>query len=240
MRGCRDAQLLELPGGKTGSLQEGAGLGIEYAVALAVFPTGADDADGGTESRSGESACVTVGQDCAALGQQVFAKGSDAAIDLFVLVLNPLGLGKETGLYGGDVRFLAGDPEHSANGPLQVNGGGASGGDFCCGLFEAGEEGLQVIAGGLTGGQDHGVSRSNPDGGSAADAHGANGFDRVLIAADLNTDLLLGEPGLVEEFQLVTRPAYGPDFAQGSSPQVGGKQDKRPIKKLLTERSSSA
>ena len=80
-----DAQLLELPGGETGSLKKGPGLGVEDAVAFAVFPAGANDADGGAESRSGEGAGVAVGEDCAVLGQQVFTKGSHAAVDFFIL-----------------------------------------------------------------------------------------------------------------------------------------------------------
>ena len=199
-------------------LQPGTGLRVEHPEASAGLPAGPNNSQGSTESRRGQRSGVAVGQHALAVGRhQRPAILADPTVDAFVLFLDPAGFCFQARPYAARVRFGVGYPEHPADGPAQVDGGGPRRGDVGAGLTQRGDEVVALPRLQLRGGQHHGVGGGYADGGRAAHSHLGDGGSRSPIVGDVDRYPLVGQQSLVEQLDTASGPVDRSNFRHGAS-----------------------
>ena len=188
-------------------LQPGPGLGVIDVEPAAGLPAGPDDAQSGAETRRCQRPGVAVGQHALAVGRhQGAAVLADAAVDSLVLFLDATGLCLQPRQDAAGIRFRLGDAQHPAHGPAQVDGGGTGSGDVGSGLPQRADEVVTLAGLQFGGGQHHGVGRGDADGRRAPHAHIGDGGGGNAIVSNADGGMLVGQEGLVNQFQ----PAAGP------------------------------
>ena len=204
--------LEQLPRGEPRPLEPGSGLVGEDGLHLAEANGGADDAEGGAVAGGGEGPGVAVGED-ARLGRQQFgAEVPHEAAGLEVLLLDGEGLLEEPEAQrvgpGGLQRVEA--PPHPLDGPEQVHGGGARGGEGRAHVGPLAPE-RRPLAAGRARAEGEAEGRRDPDRGGAADRHVLDRGRDLVVGAAAQEDLLVGKTPLVDHHHDPVLPRHRRD-----------------------------
>lgn len=191
-----DAVFEEFPGGELEALLAGAGFAGVDVLDLALGMGGADDAKSSTVTRSSEGASVADGQDGRAFGDEGCTVVADFEVHGEVFGIDLLGFGED------GLGALVGEVGDAVEGPEEVDGGGAAGGEALVGF-------VKVCAG--LGGECHAVGGGNADGRGSTDGHVADGVADRFPGGEFEPRFVLGKFALVEKKEVALLPFEAAD-----------------------------
>ena len=184
--GGGNAVVHELPRGEAGALQERPRfIGVDMDL-VALLDGGADDAERRAVATGGQGAGIAVGEDAAGAGQQCCSMGTHAAAGGNVFVVHAQGFSDERGsdavrCGSGSSGLLGEAALHALDGPEEIDGGGAGGGEGAAHRLELG--GQRGDVGGVAGfhAKSKAHSGRDADGRRATNDHGCDDLRDLLV-----------------------------------------------------------
>ena len=194
-----DMILLQFPHGEARTLEERTRFIGEYVDFLALLDRGADHAKGGAVARGGERSGIAMSEYGFVIGHERRTMFADGLADGDVFETDLPGLLNEA-----QADEIGGRPGqgfvqglHALDGPEQIDGGGAGGGESFTD---------EVEIGAFDDPESHAHGRCNTDGGSAANGHGADVVGHVLIGLARDVGLFQRQASLVNHDDAVGGP----------------------------------
>ena len=217
-RGCRvddqfggDAGPHELPSGEPCALEPWTRLGAEHGRALARLPRCADHSQRCAEPGGGQRPGIAVRQHASRVRHEGGAVPADGAVRFDVLPLRGVRELQEAAprLGGGGGR--ARGVEAALHGPTEVHRRGPGSGEARRDRVELVQETRHRWSVDLPGGQRHSVGGDDSQRRSSPHAHLADRLHGLVGVLNVDPLLSLGQPGLVQQRQVVVLPTYRVD-----------------------------
>ena len=230
----------QFPGGEARALEERTGfVGVDVD-ALALLDGGADDAESGAVAAGGKCAGVAVGEDAAFFRKQQLAPNAPMALQAamsssYMAWASARSFSLDFGQGLRRAEQAREEALHAVDGPEEIDGGGAGGGQARADFFEFGREVLCAGCGGLQRAEGDAVGGGDADGGSAADDHGDDDLGNLFVGGGEDVALLERELGLIDEADAFGGPGKGGNHALPVYPAAQS-AGKTAIKKQLRGR----